>query len=68
MLPQKFGDRDEVKIDAKISVWGTDEEAVQAFAEQIDIQIRRESGAVQIQPNVPKREKGRSDSICADRL
>ena len=57
-VTSKIWDRDEVKIDAKISVWGTDEEAVQAFAEQIDIQIRRESGAVQIQPNVPKREKG----------
>ena len=54
----KIWDRDEVQVDATISVWGTDEEAVQAFAEQIDIQIRRESGAVQIQPNVPKRKKG----------
>ena len=54
----KIWDRDEVQIDAKISVWGTDEEAVQIFAEQIDIQIRRKSSAVQIQPNVPKREKG----------
>ncbi|MDE2722384.1 MAG: hypothetical protein OXI59_03310, partial [Gemmatimonadota bacterium] len=54
----KIWDRDEVQIDAKISVWGTDEEAVQTFAEQIDIQIRRKSSAVQIQPNVPKREKG----------
>ena len=57
-VSSKIWDRDEVKVDAKISVWGTDEEAVQAFAEQIDIQIRRESGAVQIRPNVPKREKG----------
>ena len=54
----KIWDRDEVQVDAKISVWGTDEEAVQIFAEQIDIQIRRKSSAVQIQPNVPKREKG----------
>ncbi len=53
----KIWDRDEVKIDAKISVWGTDEAAVKAFAEQIDIQIQRESDAVQIRPNVPKREK-----------
>lgn len=60
-VTSKIWDRDEVKIDAKISVWGTDEEAVNAFAEQIDVQIRRESGAVQIRPNVPKREKG--DSI-----
>ena len=57
-VTSKIWDRDEVKIDATISVWGTDEEAVKAFAEQIDIQIRRESGAVQIQPQVPKREKG----------
>ena len=56
-VTSKIWDRDEVKIDAKISVWGTDEEAVKAFAEQIDIQLRRESGAVQIQPNVPKRKK-----------
>ncbi len=53
----KIWDRDEVKIDAKISVWGTDEEAVNAFAEQIDIQIQQESGAVQIRPNVPKQKK-----------
>lgn len=57
-VTSKIWDRDEVKIDATISVWGIDEEAVNAFAEQIDIQIRQESGAVQIQPNVPKREKG----------
>ena len=56
-VTSKIWDRDEVQIDAKISVWGTDEAAVNAFAEQIDIQIRRESGAVQIRPNVPKREK-----------
>ena len=56
-ITSKIWDRDEVQIDAKISVWGTDEEAVQTFAEQIDIQIRRESGTVQIRPNVPKREK-----------
>ena len=57
-VTSKIWDRDEVQVDATISVWGTDEAAVQAFAEQIDIQIRRKSGAVQIQPNVPKREKG----------
>ena len=62
----KIWDRDEVQVDAKISVWGTDEEAVQAFAEQIDIQIRRESSAVQIRPNVPKRKKG--DSIRSVRI
>jgi DUF4097 and DUF4098 domain-containing protein YvlB len=56
-VTSKIWDRDEVQIDAKISVWGTDEAAVNAFAEQIDIQVRRESGAVQIQPNVPKRKK-----------
>ena len=56
-VTSKIWDRDEVQIDAKISVWGTDEEAVNAFAEQIDVQIRRESGAVQIRPNVPKRKK-----------
>ncbi len=56
-VTSKIWDRDEVQVDATISVWGTDEEAVQTFAEQIDVQIRRESGAVQIQPNVPKREK-----------
>ena len=65
-VTSKIWDRDEVQVDAKISVWGTDEEAVQAFAEQIDIQIRRESGAVQIRPNVPKREKG--DSIRSVRI
>ena len=65
-VSSKIWDRDEVKVDAKISVWGTDEEAVQAFAEQVDIQIRRESGAVQIRPNVPKREKG--DSIRSVRI
>ena len=54
----KIWDRDEVKIDATISVWGTDEEAVNAYAEQIDVQIRRESGVVKVRPNVPKREKG----------
>jgi len=56
-VTSKIWDRDEVKIDATISVWGTDEEAVNAFAEQIDIQVRRESGAVQIQPQVPKQKK-----------
>ncbi len=56
-VTSKIWDRDEVQIDATISVWGTDEEAVNAFAEQIDIQVRRESGAVQIRPNVPKRKK-----------
>ena len=65
-ITSKIWDRDEVQVDAKISVWGTDEEAVQAFAEQIDVQIRRESGAVQIRPNVPKREKG--DSIRSVRI
>ena len=65
-VTSKIWDRDEVQVDATISVWGTDEEAVQAFAEQIDIQIRRESGAVQIRPNVPKREKG--DSIRSVRI
>ena len=65
-VTSKIWDRDEVQVDAKISVWGTDEEAVQAFAEQIDVQIRRESGAVQIRPNVPKREKG--DSIRSVRI
>ena len=54
----KIWDRDEVKIDATISVWGTDEEAVNAYAEQIDIQIQRESGVVKVRPNVPKRKKG----------
>ena len=57
-ITSKIWDRDEVQIDAKISAWGTDEAAVNAFVEQIDIQIRRESGVVQIRPNVPKREKG----------
>ena len=56
-VTSKIWDRDEVQIDATISVWGTDEAAVNAFAEQIDIQIRLEPSAVQIQPNVPKREK-----------
>ena len=65
-VTSKIWDRDEVQVDAKISVWGTDEEAVQAFAEQIDVQIQRESGAVQIRPNVPKREKG--DSIRSVRI
>ena len=65
-VTSKIWDRDEVKIDAKISVWGTAEEAVNAFAEQINIQIRRESGAVQIRPNVPKRKKG--DSIRSVRI
>ncbi|MXZ09585.1 MAG: hypothetical protein F4Y79_09095 [Gemmatimonadetes bacterium] len=65
-VTSKIWDRDEVQVDAKISVWGTDEEAVNAFAEQIDVQIRRESGAVQIRPNVPKREKG--DSIRSVRI
>ncbi len=65
-VTSKIWDRDEVQVDAKISVWGTDEEAVQAFAEQIDIQIRRESSAVQIRPNVPKRKKG--DSIRSVRI
>ena len=65
-VTSKIWDRHEVQIDAKISVWGTDEEAVQAFAEQIDIQIRRESGAVQVRSNVPKREKG--DSIRSVRI
>lgn len=54
----KIWDRDEVKIDATISVWGTDEEAVNAYAEQIDVQIRWESGVVKVRPHVPKREKG----------
>lgn len=54
----KIWDRDEVKIDATISVWGTDEEAVNAYAEQIDVQIQRESGVVKVRPHVPKREKG----------
>ena len=54
----KIWDRDEVQIDATISVGGTDEEAVNAYAEQIDIQIRRESGVVKVQPQVPKRKKG----------
>ncbi len=57
-VTSKIWDRDEVKIDATISVWGTDEEAVNAYAEQIDVQIRRESGVVKVRPNVPKREKG----------
>lgn len=57
-ITSKIWDRDEVKIDATISVGGTDEEAVKAFAEQIDIQIRRASGVVKVRPNVPKREKG----------
>ena len=65
-VTSKIWDRDEVQVDAKISVWGTDEEAVQAFAEQIDVQIQRESGAVQIRPNVPKRKKG--DSIRSVRI
>ncbi len=57
-VTSKIWDRDEVKIDATISVWGTDEEAVNAYAEQIDVQIRRASGVVKVRPNVPKREKG----------
>ena len=65
-ITSKIWDRDEVQVDAKISVWGTDEEAVQAFAEQIGVQIQRESGAVQIRPDVPKREKG--DSIRSVRI
>ena len=65
-VTSKIWDRDEVQIDATISVWGTDEAAVNAFAEQIDIQIRRESGAVQIRPNVPKREK--DDPVRAVRI
>ena len=67
-VTSKIWDRDEVQIDATISVWGTDEAAVNAFAEQIDIQIRLEPSVVQIRPNVPKREKRRSRSICANRL
>ena len=62
----KIWDRDEVKIDAMISVWGTDEEAVNAYAEQIDVQIRRASGVVKVRPHVPKREKG--DSIRSVRI
>ncbi len=57
-ITSRIWERDEVKVDATISVGGTDEEAVKAFAEQIDIQIRRESGVVKVRPNVPKREKG----------
>jgi DUF4097 and DUF4098 domain-containing protein YvlB len=65
-ITSKIWDRDEVKVDATISVWGTDEEAVNAYAEQIDVQIRRESGVVKVRPNVPKREKG--DSIRSVRI
>lgn len=57
-VTSKIWDRDEVQIDATISVWGTDEEAVNAYAEQIDVQIQRESGVVKVRPHVPKREKG----------
>ncbi len=53
-VTSKIWDRDEVQIDATISVWGTDEAAVNAFAEQIDIQIRLEPGVVQIRPNETK--------------
>ena len=56
-VTSKIWDRDEVQVDATISVWGTDEEAVNAYAEQIDIQIRRESGVVEVRPQVPKRKK-----------
>ncbi len=65
-ITSKIWDRDEVKIDATISVWGTDEEAVNAYAEKIDVQIQRESGVVKVRPNVPKREKG--DSIRSVRI
>ena len=56
-VASEIWDRDEVQVDAAIAVWGTDEAAVNAFAEQIDIHIRRESDSVRIQPRVPKREK-----------
>lgn len=65
-ITSRIWERDEVKVDATISVGGTDEEAVKAFAEQIDIQIRRASGVVKVRPNVPKREKG--DSIRSVRI
>lgn len=54
-VASEIWDRDEVQVEATISVWGTEEPAVNAFAEQIDIHIQRESGKVQIRPRVPKR-------------
>ncbi len=56
-IASEIWDRDEVQVNATLAVWGTDDAAVNAFAEQIDIQIRRESGVVKIRPRVPTREK-----------
>ncbi len=56
-VASEIWDRDEVRVDATIAVWGTEEAAVNAFAEQIDIRIQRETDGVQIRPRVPKREK-----------
>lgn len=56
-VASEIWDRDEVRVDATIAVWGTDEAAVNAFAEQIDIRIQSESDGVRIRPRVPEREK-----------
>ena len=56
-VASEIWDRDEVRVCATIAVWGTDEAAVSAFAEQIDIHIQSESDGVQIRPRVPKPEK-----------
>ena len=65
-VASEIWDRDEVQVEATISVWGTEEPAVNAFAEQIDIHIHRESGKVQIRPRVPKRE--RDDPVRSVRI
>ena len=65
-VASEIWDRDEVQVEATISVWGTEEPAVNAFAEQIDIHIQRESDGVQIRPRVPKRE--RDDPVRSVRI
>ena len=65
-VASEIWDRDEVQVEATISVWGTEESAVNAFAEQIDIHIQRESDGVQIRPRVPKRE--RDDPVRSVRI
>lgn len=65
-VTSEIWDRDEVQVEATISVWGTEEPAVNAFAEQIDIHIQRESDGVQIRPRVPKRD--RDDPVRSVRI
>lgn len=65
-VASEIWDRDEVQVETTISVWGTEEPAVNAFAEQIDIHIQREPGKVQIRPCVPKRE--RDDPVRSVRI